>query len=389
MVNFRLTGCLYVTYNYILTYIFIVGGIMLFKDLKLNRDNIERVIKIYAENSYTTYSLNKTVKSPILTRYDLTFDNKKMFIDFHFNNKGGTTIQVNNGQEQEEKQKIAMFVSKHPLCLMADREENNRSMLFRDISEDNYNSIVELIKEESENCVKVLAEQNDKVKNIIKFEGRWADKVTLTYTKSTKSVRIQGRPLILFNEISSYFNEVVDIENIVETLENNFQQNVSKTSVDQQFKYYLPNSYDKHTDKLKKSLLKAVYNLNVTSQEYTCTELTFEILRALEGHVKLTLLRDFKVKSPNKYGTLTMFSFDETTDTAILKEPVRTTVSDLKKIAYYEKAYKYIVIYRHKIFHWDYPDTLGVDETVQIENLDDAKKIIVDMLALIDEYYLL
>jgi hypothetical protein len=82
-----------------------------------------------------------------------------------------------------------------------------------------------------------------------------------------------------------------------------------------------------------------------------------------------------------------MFSFDEATDTATLKDPVRTKVGDTNKISYYEKAYKHIVIYRHKIFHWDYPDTLGVDETIQIEKIDDAQRIIIDMLALIDEYY--
>lgn len=73
---------------------------MLFKDMKPNRDNLEKVIDLYDKGNYTTYSLNKNVKSQILTRYELKFDNKKMFLDFRFNNKGGTTIQVNNGQEQ-------------------------------------------------------------------------------------------------------------------------------------------------------------------------------------------------------------------------------------------------------------------------------------------------
>lgn len=360
---------------------------MLFKDLKLNRDNIQKVIEIYADSNYTTYSLNKSVKSPTLTRFDIVLDNKKLFVDVHFNGKGGTTIQVNNGKEQEEKIKIAEFISTHPLCFMAAKEENNRSMLFREIDEEDFNKIAAIIKEENENCNSVISEVSDDSKTIIKLEGRWSDKVTLTYTKSTRNVRIQGRPLILFNEIASNFNELVDVEKVVEMLEENYQQNVSKTSVNEQFEQYLPNSYNKHTEKLKKSLLKAVYNLNVTSQEYTNTELTFEVLRALEGHVKITLLRDFSVASPNKYGTLSMFNFDDSTDTATLREPVRSTVGTPNKIAYYEKTYKHIVVYRHKIFHWDYPSAFGVDETIQIDNVEDAKKIIVDTLTLIDEYY--
>ena len=162
---------------------------------------------------------------------------------------------------------------------------------------------------------------------------------------------------------------------------------MNKATVEEQFKLYLPNSHSKHSDKLKKSLLKAVYNLNVTSQEYTCTDLTFEVLRALEGHVKITLSNDYKVECPNKYGTLSMFHFDETTDTSTLSKSVKLLVNDAQKIVYYEKAYKHIVIYRHKIFHWDYPDAFGVDETIQIDNIEDAKKIIIDILSLIDEYY--
>lgn len=360
---------------------------MLFKDIKLNRDNLEKVLDIYAKNNYSTYSLNKIVKSQILTRYNIVFEEKKLFLDFHFNNKGGTTIQVNNGQEQEEKKKIATFLSTHPLCLMEGSNENNRSMLFKDIDKENFSGVIEIIKEESENCSKVLSEIQDDTKILIKLEGRWSDKVTITYNKNTENVRVQGRPLVLYNEITSFFNEVIDNDKIVETLEENFQQNINPKSIEEQYINYLPNSYDKHTDKLKKSLTKAVYNLNVTSQEYTCTELAFEVLRALEGHVKLTLLRDFNIRSTSKHGTLTMFSFDENTSVATMREPARTTVKNKDKITYFEKAYKYIVVYRHKIFHWDYPDVVGMDQTIQFEDVNDVKQIIIDILSVIDEYY--
>lgn len=359
----------------------------MFKDLKLNRDNIEQVIIIYAENNYKSYSLNKIEKNPMLTRYELKLDDKNLFIDFYFNSKGGTTIQVNNGKEQEEKEKIANYISTHKICLMAKKEENNRSMLFKNIDIDKYISVIELIKNDTKNCKSVISDEDDETKHIVKFEGRWSDKVTITYTKSTNNVRIQGRPLMLFNEITSYFNELVDLDNVVDMLEDNFKQNISKNTIEEQYKAYLPYSYNKHSNKLKKSLLRSVYNLNVNSQEYTCTELCFEVLRALEGHIKLTLFNDYNIESPNKYGTLQMFKFKEETDSAILKEPTRSKISDMEKIEYYEKSYKHIVIYRHKIFHWDYPDISGIDETIQLENVDDAKIIIKDTLSVIDEYY--
>ena len=44
-------------------------------------------------------------------------------------------------------------------------------------------------------------------------------------------------------------------------------------------------------------------------------------------------------------------------------------------------------MFRHKIFHWDYPDDTQLDETEQIDDVNDAKTIIKDALKLIDEYY--
>ncbi len=341
----------------------------------------------YAKDNYSTYSLSKTTNNQFNIRYNLVLDGKALFLDFFFNNKGGTTIQTTNGKEQDVKLKIAEYISTNALCVMAGKDENNRSMTFQNISVEEYNSIIELIKEDTENCSSILSEQNSENSNITKFEGKWSDKVTIVYTKSTKRARVQGRPLLLYNVITSYFNELVDVEKVVETLEENYGYNIEKEQVENQFNVYLPNSYNKHTDKLKKSLLKAVYNLNITSQEYTCTELTFEVLRALEGHIKLTLFNDYGINSPNRFGTLEMFKFNNYTDKAYLLEPVRSIVGTSTKISYYEKAYKHLVIYRHKIFHWDYPDEFG-DETIQLENSEDAKGIILTILALIDEYYI-
>lgn len=361
----------------------------MFKDLKLNRDNIEEVLKLYAKENYSKSSIREEIKNQFLTRFNIELDNKSFFIDFHFNNKGGTTIQIANGKETEEKEKIANYVKNHPLCYMASKEENNRSILFKNIDFEDFNEVINILKDDCENCKNIISEQSDDKKIIIKLEGRWSDKVTITYTISTKNVRVQGRPLLLYNEVSSYFNELIDIEDIVDNLEENFHQNIEKSTIEEQFKRYLPNSFDKHTEKLKKSLMKAVYNLNIDSHEYTCTELTFEALRAIEGHVKLTLSNDYKIRCRNQHGTLQMFSFDKNTNLGKLKEPERSIVGDLQKILYYEKVYEVIVKYRHRIFHWDYPDELGTDETVHIEEIDEAKAIIIKMLELIDEYYIL
>ena len=112
----------------------------------------------------------------------------------------------------------------------------------------------------------------------------------------------------------------------------------------------------------------------------------FEELRALEGHVKITLYNDFNIKSSNKYGTLNMFSYDDEANEVSIKPKYEGLMKN--KDEYYKKAYKHIVIYRHAYFHWDFPNDFGIDETKQIDDIVEAKALIRDTLALIDEYYI-
>lgn len=360
----------------------------MYNDLKLDRDNIRKVIEIYAKNNYETYEVKKDKKSPIFIRYNLILDKKRLFLDFHFNNKGGTTIQVSNGKEVEEKIKIAEYISSHELCFIASKEENNRSLLFKDIDEKDFEAVIESLTEDKDFRL-VSSNKQEKVRTILKLEGQWSDTVTVTYTNSTRNVRIQGRPLLLYNELSSSFNEIIDVDKVVENLESNFKEGISDCQIEEQYKSYLPYSHDKHTEKLKKSLLRAVYNLNISDPYYTCTDLTFEPLRALEGHIKITLFNDYDVDFPNKRGGLHMFKFDKQKKSHKLKDTVRSQVSSVTKIKYYEKAYKWINEYRHEIFHWQSPNELGEDETIQYDDLDQVKEIIKGTLEIIDEYYML
>lgn len=358
----------------------------MYKDLMINRDNIEQAINLYCKDKYSEYSIAAEQQGEYKIRYNIIFDGNKMFLDVFFNNKGGTTLQVTNGKFTDVKEELAEFIVTNPLCIMSLAEEHNRDMLFKKIEQSDFEKTLEIIKEDDD-CKTTTSQETTEDKIVAKLEGRWSDKVTVTYTFATKNVRIQGRPLILFNLCASFFNELLDVDEVVECLENTYSLSLSGKSVEEQYMLLLPKSHDKHSEKLKKSLLKAVYNLNLDQQEYTCTELTFEVLRALEGHIKLTLLNDYSITSPNKHGTLSMFSYNRDTGVVTLSTPCESTINDPVKIQYYKDAYKHYVVFRHKIFHWDYPDDISSDDTEQLENIEDVRGIIRDTLAIIDRYY--
>lgn len=359
----------------------------MFKDLILNRDSINLAIDAYCKENYTSYSIEMKEMSSG-QRYSITTAGSKLVLDVYYNNKGGTTFAVNSGKPAllEDRKKLAQYIIDSPLCAMASGSDHNRSMLFKNIDREDFNAVIDAICEEDD--FKSLISR-DEINGCItvKMEGRWSDKVTVTYYVGTKNVRIQGRPLILYALCSSMFNELVDVDEVVECLDEAYSLNLSGKTVEEQYDLLLPKSHDKHTAKLKKSLLKAVYNLNLNQHEYGCTELVFEALRALEGHIKLTLVRDYSIKCPNKFGTLTFFSYDSTAHIVNINAVQAAIISDATKLQYYKDAYKFFVEHRHKIFHWDYPDTVETDSTEQLDNIEDVHRIIRDTLALIDRYY--
>ena len=320
----------------------------------------------------------------IETRYNVEFDGEKLFLGVFINSKGKTTLKVKEGKHQDIKAKLADFIKIH--CKVPN-SMHNKSMLFKLINFDEFVKVIELIKKDGL-CQEVNIIKDDTNERIYKLKGSYNDIVTVTYKKTTENVRIQGIPLLVYNLCVSYVNELVSIDKVIENLDENLNENISTLSIEEQYKLYLPNSYDKHTEKLKKSLLRAVYNLNVNSQEYTCTELVFEVLRALEGHIKITLSKDYGITSSSVFGKLSMFTYDYNNDSARVKDYAKTKILQVKdRVSYYEKAYKHIVIYRHKYFNWDFPDVFGNDGTVQLDDVNVAKKLIKDTLAIIDEYY--
>lgn len=358
-----------------------------FKDLNLNRDKIEEAIKFYCKNNYSDFEIKKEDHTYYI-RYNITYNcDNEIFLDVFYTKKGTTTIQTTNGKNTEEKAKIAKYISNSEICKIGENENINKSVLYKNISLDDFKTIIELIpKEQYFNAELNRKENTDSI--IIKLEGKWNDKITLTYYKSTKNVRLQGKPLALFFSVSSLFNELLPCEDIISHLDEEYSMELSPALVEEQYKALLPNSHQNHSEKLKKSLLKSVYNLNVEQDNYnyTCTELVFEVLRALEGHIKITLFNHFGIHSTNQFGTLDMFSYNYDEDVVTMNPQSKNAINNDAIVSYYESAYMHLVKHRHRIFHWDNP-TNPIDTTEQLFNVNDAKEIIRDTLKVIDKYY--
>lgn len=121
---------------------------------------------------------------------------------------------------------------------------------------------------------------------------------------------VQGKPRMLFSCIITYITELVDIDEIPKIFNQTFNLNIDKSNIQNEFQYYLPNSYNKFNEKMTRVLHQAVYNLNINGDMFDGTFLAQPALRVLEGHLKKIVI-DRQIAPDNNYIKYNGFDFFE------------------------------------------------------------------------------
>lgn len=361
----------------------------MFKDILLNIDNIESVINDYFAEKYSDFkvTLNEKKTKENNKVYDVKFDGRSLFFSVFITKQGKVTLKVKEGKEQEEKELLARYIINSPKCKIGS-EAKSKNLSFKNIEFEEFEGVLDIIKEE-EWCASCEQKEDNAIKMSYRVVGRYRDGITIAYYKTTKTVTLQGLPLEVFNYSISFFNELLELDEVVKTMNEACNEKIQVETIEDKYAKVMPNSHNKHNEKLKKSLIKSVYNLESNCQELTCTELIFEPLRALEGHIIITLSKDYEVVKPRK-GNLSMFTYDENNDIVNFRksEDEEKIRQKNDKVDYYKKAYKHIHKYRHRYFHWSWDEELEKDTTLHIDDVMVAKNLILDTLKIIDEYYI-
>ena len=84
-------------------------------------------------------------------------------------------------------------------------------------------------------------------------------------------ILVQGKPQTLFSSIVTYVTELVDIEEIPKIFNQTYKLNIDKDNVKNEFRYYLPNSYNKFNQRgglIPRSLLRNKLFQNVDEVIY-------------------------------------------------------------------------------------------------------------------------
>lgn len=251
------------------------------------------------------------------------------------------------------------------------------------IKRDDLLSVIELIKEEYTSDITESKADIAHGISIILNLGKH-DKITIHHYNTNK-IMVQGKPKLLFSCLITYITELVDVEEIPQIFNQTYNLQIDKKNIVEEFRYYLPNSYDKFNSKMERVLHQAVYNLHLKDDMFDGTFLAQPALRVLEGHLKKIII-ERNIVADNEYIKYNGFDIFERYGAKYkLKEDCIGDASD-NEISYLNRCYTFYHENRHILEHWDDPTT-PLDPT-KIINCSQAHDLIKRTLAVIDDFYI-
>lgn len=210
------------------------------------------------------------------------------------------------------------------------------------------------------------------------------DKVVVRHYGKNNTVVMQGKPKLLFSKIIGYVTELIDVEEIPKIFNSTYNLNIDKDEVRSEFQFYMPNSYDKLSPKMARSLHQAVYNLKIKGDMFEGTYLAQPAVRVIEAQLKIALIECDIIPNARyiKDKTFDMFEKD---GTKYKLKPDRYGNAKQDQVKYIGNIYTFYHNNRHALEHWDDP-TSPLD-TTKILDVQEAHDLIKRALKLIDKYY--
>ena len=360
--------------------------VKMYRNKNLNREKIVQTIKDFCALKCNEYKVSDfSDKGSTRMRIDIFLNNESFYIDFHFCADGTTSIQISGGNTQyaKIKEEIADFILASPDCVIGNSDENSKHFVVENISIDDFHAIVDILKT-SGYCSGIVSDKKTLVSEMYQFKGTYNEPMTIFYYPTKNKVMIQGKPLLLFYETLACLTELIDLDKIPEVYRDNYNIQIDKNDIENQYELYLQNSHSKHSINLKKFLCQSIYNLSIDGDMFDYTFLAFPVLKALEGHLKIAL-HNCNVEC-DKNGNFIMFKPDIFSGKYYLDAQYHPSIGNNTKIKHFEDAYNLFHSQRHGLFHWGNP-ALPKDQTRVIGNIGTAKILIKETLELIDSYY--
>lgn len=254
------------------------------------------------------------------------------------------------------------------------------------IRKEDLESVFELLKEDFSDLNLINREIPYATQYELSISTPNRQKISVNLYDQKKKIWINGRQEDLFNRLTLYLTQLLELDEIPNFLNTIHETNIDKDIVKSEFINFFPNSHDKLPKELVQYLHQAVFNLHVSEVAYVANYLVEPAIRPLEAILKMAL-KNSNIpirKEDDDYDSF--FVFKEKNGTYRLREQFVTDSHSKDLLNYLSKCYTYYHDNRHTLFHWDDP-TKERDTTRILNTVEEAIPIIRDSIALIDEYF--
>lgn len=337
------------------------------KKLNLNRElyhnHINNVLSKEFQHTVEEKSNNLKIIKFIKT------GEKQAQLNIYENNDGTTTLHFAVGQNQELSKRIAEDI----VSVSSIKEFKAHSFYIKSIRDEDFDAFIEIIIEYGNN---IEAEKSEGNKKVLTIRGKQGDKIVVT-KHSNNAFQIQGKPMLLFNEMIEILSEFMPFEDIIQQQLEFYETNLTTADIRGELETKLPNICNLLEDKLKVIITPslALQKINVELEDYSA--FAYPILRSIEGVLKQIFLKYGKeIDYKEGFGEYLfrengVYKLEEQFKKDVNNPAIENKICNL---------YKYYNIHRHSLFHID-------DDVVnsKVVSLQEANNIITTSLSVIDD----
>ncbi|MGL9910080.1 type II toxin-antitoxin system RnlA family toxin [Enterococcus sp. DIV0213h] len=348
-----------------------------YRSLSINREEIRDCMEDYLNDVFNEVVVeDKEHKSNTLYRYPFTVDEEPMFLDFHFNGNGTTTIQPSSGGLNEVRKNLAEHIKNELSGVVSAKS----SVSIKNIEFEDFEVFIYLLAENKGIENTDITSIDDGVRHsVYDITGVQGDFIKITYYENG-TIFMQGKPLVLFSELTAVLSELyLNPTEMIKVLNKTYKSSVDKNSIENDYNTIMVDCKDSLPSKMQLVIKQALYNTKIEGDMFDYTFLVQPAFRALEGNIKYVAKENNVPWQPN-IGD--MFDYQ---NNHCLRIPEGTVIKQ-EVIDYLEKQYKLFRDVRNPYSHWG-RNTGKIDNTVLIYKREDAVLKIFDILNEINYYY--
>lgn len=342
-----------------------------YKGIPLDRKQLNVWIKDFANERFNECEVQEIQQNKdIHYNCKIRADGEEIILDLYFLQDGKTTLSPKNGKHQEVKVELADYIVKKVKHYDADAK--NMSFSIDNLEKSDFDELIEYMDQlpgvEKAEHVRHEANTSDRYR----YTNTMGDKITLIYYDK-KKLQIQGKPLILYSEVTAFLSAFIDFDQVIKNQEEFLDVEIDAVNVREEMREILPTAYEILGDKLKKVLASsfALQKSDYPFEEFT--PIAFPALRALEGYLNM-LLNENDIFEEN-FGKV--FNKEDNRFVMLRKHRVKMHETLIEAT---EEIYDYFSKHRHTLFHAG-----GIDATIRIiETRHEADLIVANVLKLIE-----